>query len=306
MHQQKFRQYYNQTLYPELVRMSRFRKRLLRLLFLAVLLLAGVIVFEIYLRVFLVTLLLLLGIGGYISYVVYQIRKFISTFKPNVVRLVLDFIDDGLLFGPMKYDPKKGISKKRFLQSGIFRPGPGMYQGEDYISGRVGDIHFEMSELLVREQSKVRARLNDVFRGLFIHARMLHPARGRLLVLPRKTMPLLIDSVRLFTASGAQCLDGQVHDEAFREIFTVYGTSDARLSSLLPKELMEFFVNYHPRTKGLYISIIGQHIFVAIATDKDILEPRLFQSNVSFQLVNEFYEDIYNALYVVLAIDRSH
>lgn len=306
MQPDKFRIYYNHTIHPELVRLDRKRQRLIRLLFFAVLLLVGVIVFEIYVRIFLLSLFLLLILGVYIAYVLYRMRAFIREFKPHVVKLVLDFIDDDPLMGDLQYEPKGKIPLRRFLRSGIFSTVPAVYEGEDYITGRIGDIEFELCELLVREFSRVRARLDDVFKGIFIHAVFRHAAKGRLLVLPKDEMHLLIDSVREFVASGGQCLDDHyIRDEQFRERFTVYGSRDVRLSALLPVELRDFLAGYRPESK-VYLSIINQHIFVAIANDKDILEPRILQSNVSFELVREFYEDIYSGLQMVYAIDVSH
>jgi hypothetical protein len=301
----QFRKYYNHTIHPELVRLDRKRMRFIRLLLIAVLLFAAVVVFEIYVRIFVLSLLLMLILGVYMSFVIYRMRKFIREFKPHVVRLVLDFIDDQPLFGELEYKPKGKIPYRRFLSSGIFSLGEAVYEGEDYITGRIGDIEFEMCELLVREFSRVRARLDDVFKGIFIHAVFRHPARGRLLVLPRDEMPLMIDSVRDFVANGGHCMDDHIQDEEFLRRFTVYGTRDARLSTLLPKELRAFILHYRPQNE-VYLSIIGQHIFVAISNDKDILEPRVLQSNVSYDLVREFYEDIASGLYVVRAIDVSH
>lgn len=306
MQLEKFRKYYNHTIHPELVRLDRKRQRFIRLLLFSVLLFFGVIVFEIYLQIFLLSLIFLLILGTYISFVVYRMRKFIQEFKPHVVKLVLDYIDNDLLFGELQYKTKAKIPLQRFIRSGIFGTVPAVYEGEDYITGRIGDIEFEMCELLVREFSKVRARLDDVFKGVFIHAVFRHPASGQILVLPKDAMPFLIEAVRDFVGGGGQCMDDYVQNEAFKERFTVYGTRNARLSALLPAELINFILNYRNGESDLYLSIKGQHVFVAITNEKDILEPSILQSNVSFELVREFYEDIYSGLYMVKAIDVSH
>ncbi len=301
-----FRQYYNHTLHPELVRLDRKRMRFIRLLLFAVLLFVGVIVLEIYVRIFVLSLFLMLILGVYISFVIFRMRKFIREFKPHVVKLILDFIDDQPLFGELEYKAKGKIPLQRFMRSGIFNIVPAVYEGEDYITGRIGDIEFEMCELLVREFSRVRARLDDVFKGIFIHAVFRHPASGKILVLPRNSLHLLIDSTRDFVAGGGLCLDDYISNRQFLDRFTVYGTKDARLSALLPSELMEFILNYRKDESNIYLSINGHHIFVGVTHDKDMLEPHIFQSNVSFKLVREFYEDIYSGLYMVHAIDVSH
>ncbi len=337
-----FRLYFNHTIHPELVRMDGERKRVLRLLAICILLTLGVWVFQVYVRILVVSMLLWLILGIYMYFLLSQFQKFKKRFKPRVVRLVLDFMDDDTLFGELKYFPEKKIPLDRFLSSGIFTTTADLYEGEDYIMGRIGDIRFEMCELLVREISRVRARLDDVFQGIFIHAVFNHPAKGILLILPRNDMARLIVSIRNFVAHGGVPLDEKIQhlttearqrlqeleavptlgdrerqqmsnlrrfidcQERFLNIFTVYGSPQVRITSLLPEELMCFLADYARRTENLYISIIGRHMYVAIASKKDMLEPRYFQSNVSFEVVSEFYEDVAAALLVVQAIDRSH
>lgn len=341
-HRLNFRQFYNHTIHPELVRMDRERLRSLRLAVALVILSIGVIVFGIYVRILLVTMLLSLVLILLASYVLWRFKKFKDTFKPRVVKLVLDFMDDDLLFGELRYFPNGKISKERFLSSGIFTTTADLYEGEDYITGRIGDVRFELCELLVRETSRVRARLDDVFQGVFIHAVFNHPARGILLVFPRKDMPRLIESVRNFVAHGGICLDDKIKTllqeaclrlgeleqepapsshqqqemsnlrrfirchERFLDVFTVYGSRLVRITNLLPEELMCFLADYSRKTENLYISILGRHMYVAISSQKDILEPRYFRSNVNFDVVSEFYDDISAALQIVQAIDRSH
>jgi hypothetical protein len=58
--------------------------------------------------------------------------------------------------------------------------------------------------------------------------------------------------------------------------------------------------------KEIYISIIGDKIYLALTQDKNLLEPSLFQSNVSFDIVREFYEDLRILLDVVLDVDAMN
>ncbi|TAK33748.1 MAG: DUF3137 domain-containing protein [Saprospiraceae bacterium] len=302
---ENFRQFYNQSIQPELVRLDRERRRLLRLMFFSVLLLAVVIMFEMYLNILIVALYLAIPIGLYIGFLIRRTRKFVQHFKPNVVKLILDFIDDGLLFGDLQYDAKGFIPQQRFMESSIFGAKPAVYNGEDYITGRIGDIEFEMCELKVQEYSRVRARLDHVFRGVFIRAKFVTAPKGTLLAVPRAAMPQLADALKNFVAAGGENIDGFVRNDEFREVYTVYGSKNTRVNELLPEELMEFMLKYRQRAGEIYLSIIGKNIYAAITHEKDILEPKLFQSNVSFDLVREFYEDIYVAIFMVTALDKS-
>jgi hypothetical protein len=305
-HPEKFRLFYNQTIQPELRRLDKKRLRLLRLLFFSALLLTGVGAFELYVRELLVTLLLSIPIVLYIIYLGGQVRKFKQEFKPKVVKLILDFIDDGLLFGELKYDAKRKIPLQTFLDSNLFGAKPAEYEGEDFIEGRIGDIEFEMSELRVTEFSRVRERLDRVFKGIFIRAKFLHPPKGMVLTVPRESLPQLSGALKNFVRDGGQTFDGLIRNDAFRKAYATFASKDARISELLPDELMKFILQYRQRTGDIFFSVNGRNMYAAITNEKDILEPKLFQSNVSFDLVREFYDDIYVAVNMVLALDRSH
>jgi Protein of unknown function (DUF3137) len=56
----------------------------------------------------------------------------------------------------------------------------------------------------------------------------------------------------------------------------------------------------------IYLSFIKNAIYVAVSQEKDLLEPALWQSNMSFELIREFYEDITLLLSIVLDIDANN
>jgi hypothetical protein len=304
--QKRFRLFYNQTIQPELRRLDKLRLRLLRWLIFSALGLVATVVLEIYIGILLVTLMLAIPIGFYIGYLGNEVRKFNQNFKPRVVNLILDFIDDGLLFGELKYDQKGKITLDKFKRSQIFITNPAVYHAEDYIEGRIGDIEFEMCELVVKETSRIYNRLDKVFQGIFVHAKFVHPPKGAMLMIPKEMIPPLSLSIKEFIANGGQNMDGFVRNKDFREAFTVYGSRNTKVQELLPAELQNFLLRYKKKNGAILLSFFGKNIYAAMPHDKDILEPSLFMSNVSFELVNEFYEDIYVAINLVIAIDRSH
>lgn len=286
--------------------MDKQRLRMLRLiLFSAVLwLVVAVLVYS--LSEFLFAALVSLPFLFYIAIVANRIRRFVDDFKPKIVRLVLDFIDDGPLFGELKYRAKDKIPLEKFLRSKLFITRPAVYQGEDFIEGRIGDVEFEMSELKVEEYSRVRQRLDSVFRGVFLRAKFRYPTSGELLVLPRAKLPYLSETAKAFVKSGGLNMDGFVQHQLFRENYITYGGKNTKVSELLTPELMGFILHYRQKKSELVLSIFHENCYIAIWNPKDILEPKILQSNVSFELVREFYDDVYMALQVVLALDRSH
>ena len=305
-HPDEFRIYYNQTIHPELMRLDRQRLRMLRKILLSLLLMAGVAALIYSTHIFVVALVAAIPFVIYMYYQYRKIQKFRADFKPRVVKLILDFIDDDLLFGDLRYDAKGKISPQKFFRSNIFGAKPAVYEGEDFIEGRIGDVEFEMCELLVEEFSKVRKRLDLVFRGIFVRAKFRYPLNGTLLVLPRSSLPKRSEALKAFIRHNGQPMDPFVKHRDFLNIYTVYGSKNTKVQELLPLELMDFILKARANTGEIQMSIFQENCYVAINNTKDILEPKIFRSNVSFELVQEFYEDIYVALYIVTALDRAH
>jgi len=302
----QFRIYYNHTLYPELLRMEKKRRRLLALLFFSGILSPAMLWLMIYIGIPAISLFLLIPIGFYILYLLYRIRQFRTTFKPHVIDLLLDFIDDGPNYGTLNYEPKKKVSKKKFMASQLFASKAYDYQGEDYISGRVGELEFELSELSVRELSKVRNRLNYVFKGVFLYSRFFNSINGSIIVLPRKFKQYLSRSMKAATISGAELLEEGSLSEPFEKAFMTYASPSAPVVALLSDKMQQTIVDFRTRTgKEIYVSFIKSDIYIAVTEPKDMLEPYIFQSNVSFELVREFFEDIDLLIGIVEDFDKN-
>lgn len=304
-----FRLYYVQTIAPELQRMERSRLRLVVLLLFSLLLLGGLIAFQFYINIWLITLLLLIPHVVFIGYLVRQIQRFRNTFKPNVVELLLDFIDNGPNFDtnyPLHYRAKEGITKKMFQNSGIFATPAPYYVAEDKIWGKIGEIEFELCELDVRENSPVRADLDEVFKGVFLHAFFKAQISGQVRVWPRTQRQYLTKAINNFTFNGATNVDHEILNDDFRELFMVYASPNTHVAGILPETMQEAIVRYHTRIKrDLYFSFQSQDFFVGISQPKDLLEPYIFRSNLSFDLILEFMRDITLVLGIVHEFDQK-
>lgn len=305
-----FRKFYNHTIHPELMRMERQRIRLLRLFLFSSIILAGIIVLEIYLGELALTLALTFPILLYLFYIVYRIQRFRNTFKPNIINLILDFIDDGMNYDvnyPLKYDPKRFIGKQRFLASRIFVTPAESYRGEDYITGKVGNLTFELCELFVSATSPVRPGLQEVFKGIFMHAVFPEAAKGRIVVWPRRHRTSNFRAIREFAWINGEEVSDEIANEAFREAFLTYATKDTHVIGILSEPMQEAIVNYRETTgKEIYMSFIDRDIYAAVTEPKDLLEPYLFRSNLSFELIREFFRDIHLVLEIAEEFDRTH
>ncbi len=305
---QDFRLFYNQSIHPELLHLEFRRRRLIRLLMLSGLLVVGVFVLQIYIQIFVITLLLLIPVGCWTAYVLYRVRVFYQEFKPRIVGLLMDFMDNDVNIQFDGYDPTGFIAPEDFLGSRIFTVASD-YAGEDMIRGQVRETPFQVCELRVKEFSDARSRLDYVFRGVFLIADFQRwDMYGQLLVLPDAYRKYLSRSERAFHRDSGRRVREHLLPE-FETFFDTYATPDARVQNVLTEDMQRAILQFRLRyqefnsQKEIYFSIIGDKIYLALTQDRDLLEPSLFGSNVSFETVREFYEDLKLLLDVVLEVD---
>lgn len=305
----ELRQFYNHTIHPELMRMERRRHRLLLFLGVSFLLLLSIFLLQIYINILVITLAMMIPLVVYISYIFKELDTFRNTFKPKIVSLLLDFIDNDVTYNiPLKYAEKGSISPETFKASRLFNTVAPDYIGEDYISGEMGELEFEMSELSVKEFSPVRNRLDDVFRGAFLHARYNRPVQddnGEILVLPRNKKQYLSKTIKSFTVRGGREFDPP--NTRFSDDFVVYRTQNANIKGFLSSDMQKAILKYcEDGQKDVYISFIANDIYIAVSQEKDLLEPAVWHSNVSFDLIKEFYVDLTLLLSIVMDIDANN
>lgn len=305
---QDFRLFYNQSIHPELLHMEQRRQWLVRLLMFSVVLVAAVVALQVYLGIFFITLILLIPVGLWIGYLAFRVQLFYKEFKPRVVELLLDFIDNDVNFKFGGYKHKGFIPRSKFLESKMFTTADD-YAGEDYISGQVRETPFEMSELRVHEFSAVRNRLDLVFRGVFLIADYQRwDMHGGVLVLPDAYRKYLSRSEKAFHLMGGRRVKANLLPE-FEAFFDTYATPDARIKDIMSKEMQKAILRFRHRFqevnrhKEIYFSIIGDKIYLALTQDKDLLEPHLFEPNVSYEMVREYYDDLRLLLDIVLDVD---
>jgi hypothetical protein len=284
---------------------------LIRLLLLSVILLIGVVCLQLYLDIFAITLALFIPVGLWITYLGFRVQVFYKEFKPRVVTLLLDFIDNDVNFTFEGYDPKGFIPAQKFLESRIFTSTED-YQGEDLIRGQVRETPFEICELRVKEISDVRNRLDMVFTGIFLVADYQRwDMHGSVLALPDAYRKYLSRSERAFHLEGGRRIKDGILPE-FEKCFDTYATSEVRIKDVISPEFQSAILRFRKRfqevnrQKEIYFSIIGDKIYIALRQDRDLLEPSIWVSNTSFEVVLEFYEDLRLMLELVMEVDSMN
>ena len=283
----EFRIYYNRIIFPELRLLERVRRGHLALL--VAIALASLVV-----GLWLVTndnpvLRLLFWLPVYFFLLALRLRteRWRRQFKPRIVGLILKFIDPKL-----RYHANGFIHKEKFLASKLFVTDAETYKCEDYIAGKVGEIDFEACEIDVRETPRVQGAPTHVFHGLFFCAKLRETFQHQVLVMPNIEAQYHLRSIKALTRSGG--IRVTVGDEGFDKYFQVFTDSSTDVVNLLSKRMLAQLLHYRETyQKTPFLSFTDGWMYIGIHYQKDILEPKLWQSNLSFDLARSFYEDLH-------------
>jgi len=299
--------FYNHTIYPELKRMEKKRNRLILLIGISTALCIILFIIAQLLHIFSLSLLVVLIEIFYVLFLISRIRTYVQTFKPRIMNLILDFIDDSINYGTLTYDANSGLDKKTFLSSKIFFPRSINYESEDYIQGQIGSISFELSETRVTEFSRVKNTQEWVFDGVFMKAKLQLPVKGSLLIIPKTEKPYLSKTIKHWMGSGHVKVYDLIRNKTFRNLFETFANKKSNPMQFLTEGLQNSIIKYtEEHDKKFYLSYSNGTIFMAVSEEKDILEPNLFKSNLKFSLIKEFYEDVYILLQILEDLDLHH
>lgn len=303
----ELRRYYNTTVRPELERLERLRRRIIRGIVVSVVGVVACLIVFLFLDLGFLIFLLIMPVAYYVGSLYFRIERFRQTFKPAVVQLILEFLNDTPNYQSLTYEAKTAINRDRFEYSGLFRPNPDTYHAEDYIRGRVGEMAFEMGEAYVREVSPASNKLLIVFSGLFVHAIFGERTTGQIAVWPRTNLRRLKRTIDAYVSNGGRNADVEVMNPAFRERFAVYAKAGTHVAGILTPPMQDALVALSRRQEqDIFFAVYNQDLFIGIAHDYDLLEPSFWKSNTSFALVRQFYVDIVLTLETIQIFDQTH
>jgi hypothetical protein len=277
--------YYNQRLAPLLAGMERKRKGLILSLALAFLLVLAGLIGVLVLKNFPLTILLFLAAGLVLVWSNQAIRQFKQSFKPTIIRTLLDFMDDKLNYGTLSFQPNQKVGLDDFLSTGILPDKPYKYLGEDFLTGKIGSFPFSSSELLVQEPARVKGGLETVFKGFFIKVEMDTAFEGKLWVFSKRDKPDHAEALKVIYQNGGEL----VRDEESSALL-FYATKDFPIPTFTQQGVLDFLVSRKKELEsGFFWHVAGDTMYLAIREEKDLLEPYIFSSNKRFDLIHTYY-----------------
>ena len=282
---------YKQKLAPHLQSVEKDRvwikKRVIITLIIVLILLFGVATIPNQIAMWIVISLLLLALlwavgTGIVKYFTYR-----HEFKEKVVKEVVKFINPDY-----KYDAYQHISVTDFNASNLFKNAK-MCRGDDYVCGKIDKTPFHYSEIIAGSVpgNNQNTKIKSVFKGLFFYADFNKELKGETYVLPDKAEKLLGKMGQQFQTGNKKGTLVKLENIEFEKEFVVYGSSQIEARYVLTPVIMEAIVKIRRKYKlNFYFSFLGNRINCAIKFSKNLFEPRVMSSGVSFADIEYMHE----------------
>lgn len=238
----------------------------------------------------------LLGLGATIGLVIQNTRArkdYALAYKQQVYPKLLEVI------GPTwSYNPRGMVGEDQFRESGLYANRWDRYKGDDLVTGRIGNVDFQCSELHAEEKHESRdadghtsTSYSTLFKGMFFTGQHQMNLEGRTTILPFKKKGWISKTIdRVFNIQRHQKVE--IHDAEFSELFMVHSTHPFEASNLIGhlqtttlKELAKWV-----DPERIRIAYLPEKIFCAVSFKKDLFEPRLRGSLLDLEELHEAYE----------------
>ena len=220
-----------------------------------------------------------------------------DNYKSEIIGRIVKFIDPEL-----SYDPKRYISENTFLESRLYEHRSDRYDGEDCVSGMVGKTQIMFSELHSQyktttrdSKGKTQTHWHTIFKGVFFVADFNKHFNGSTIIMPDYSggggfLSGIGQFFQKFSGKGQLV---KLEDPEFEKYFVVYGSDQVEARYILSPALMQRITEFRKRTgKAIRMSFINSNVYIAIDTNKNLFEPKLFTSVLDITPIQEYYQDM--------------
>jgi len=199
------------------------------------------------------------------------------------------------------------IPQSTFSESQIFNHAFNKYYGEDLVTGTTDGIPISFSELKVLYETGAgkNRSTTTVFKGVFVVIHMPVNHFGNTFILPDKAEKLFGGKIGNFLQSLGKSRGTlvKIDNKEFEKEFVVYGSNPDNTRSLLNNILVENLIDLRKRAGNkIHVSFIGNMVYVAVNSNQNMFEPRIFRKLKDFQYMNmqaeyiQFYTNIVKVL----------
>lgn len=229
---------------------------------------------------------LVIGLCGWI--VMRQKKKFSSEFKEKVMKRVAAHF-----FPELKYQPENYIDKSYYDESEMFRKELTVYSGNDFFSGKLGEVDFQFSELFCQytSGSGKNRQTHTAFRGFFLVGDFHRDIYFRTTIRPdhaEKWLGVLGRGLQR-VGHGKRLVD--LENPEFEEMFVVTGDDQVEARFILTPTFMEKLCDFRRRVgNDIHLCFVNGRMILGIETHHDYFEPNIFGEILSRKDLMKFID----------------
>ena len=274
----QFQIFYQDEMVPVLSQLNKHRFHIIRLLGI----LCGVFIFGLLLQVFLgLFVLTLLFIGGSL-YGFYYVATMWLNFKLasqySLTSLMMKYFMQTPEIMNLSFRSDQCIDSKIYMESGFFSENATNYEGNGLMTGNIGEVSFSLSKLRVSVTSNIDGQLKPQFDGFFIHGKLPFKTSGAAIIWSRREKQEVYKAIRKFTWLGAENKDDEQSNALFKESFVTYASPDTSASSILSEDIKDLMIRFYKKTgRALFFSFVENDVFVAVSAPENLLTMPLFK-----------------------------
>ncbi len=190
------------------------------------------------------------------------------------------------------YNAYKKIALNDFKYSSLFSGTFKRYYGDDFVWGKIDGIPIQFCELDVASGKGYNAKLDYVFHGLFLVAETTMNIPSEIIVLPRANLNLKTVNKSLPIV--------HVNHNQFEAIFQIRSNDEEIVKKIFTDAFLNQMADFAQRSKhNLYFSFHGNRAYFAVELKRKLFEPKIFQTLNDFNIIREYFEDLYSAINIV-------
>lgn len=231
-----------------------------------------------------------------------KIKIYRHDFKNNVVKKIVSAINP-----EWEYNYEASITPAEYQRSELFRTAWDRYKGDDLVSGiidktdfRVSELHTEYRTVSVDSKGHRHEEWHTIFKGLFAHADFNKDIKGQTFVLPDNAERLFGKWGQIFQKNSSKGQLVTLENPEFEKYFVVYSQEQIEARYILTPSIMEAMVSLRKKyNRKMYFSFVGSRMYFAMSFYQDLFEPRIMQSGVRFNDIEQMFEQ-FNLISVIV------
>ena len=237
--------------------------------------------------------------------------QLVDDYHKNVVpHIINEFL------GEAYFNPGNSIDSNDYWNSGIFNSRVDRYNGDNYISGVLGETSLKFSTLHTQYKTQTRTKngtkttWHTIFKGIFVIADSNKDFKGEVYIFPDSAERLLGGIGRWLQEKVGSSGRGEMvylEDPIFEKKYVVYATDPVEARYLLTPTMQQHFVKAadYLGTSAVHASFVNGKLHIAISGSYDLFRFKMKRCLTDADTIKYYAHDMLHVLSVIEILDLN-